>query len=205
LATTTDTAALILECSPEHLATRQAIFAGLLATSGPDTVLANASSAIPASHIVPDPALQTHVLVAHPVNPPAVLRLIELCPAPGTMDRAAALFACAGFAPICRMREVEGFVLNRLRGAVLREAYRLVGEGITDVAGIAAVMRLGLRPRRALSGPFEAAEPPPPAASGNTPPARAPPMPAWAPRAARRWTGTTPSSRQTASPTAAPA
>jgi 3-hydroxyacyl-CoA dehydrogenase len=114
------------------------------------------------SRIVPDPAQQARCLVAHPVNPPAVLRVIELCPAPGTrlatMDRAAALFAGAGFATVRLTREIEGFVLNRLQGAVLREAYRLVDDGITDVAGIEAVMRLGLGPRWALSGPFETAE-----------------------------------------------
>ena len=54
--------------------------------------------------------------------------------------------------------EVEGFVLNRLQGALLREAYRLVDEGVTDVAGVEAAVRLGLGPRWALSGPFETAE-----------------------------------------------
>lgn len=155
-------AALVIECGPEALEAKQAIFAGLLGGAGPDTVLATASSAIPMSRIVPDPSDQARCLVAHPVNPPAVLRVIELCPAPGTLpatlDRAAALFGAAGFASVRLTREIEGFVLNRLQGAVLREAYRLVDEGITDVAGIEAVMRLGLGPRWALSGPFETAE-----------------------------------------------
>ena len=100
--------------------------------------------------------------MAHPVNPPAVLRLIELVPAPATLQattvRAAAMFAAAGFTPITLGHEIEGFVLNRLQGAVLREAYRLVAEGVTDSAGVDAVMRLGLGPRWALSGPFETAE-----------------------------------------------
>jgi 3-hydroxyacyl-CoA dehydrogenase len=155
-------AALVLECGPERLEAKQAIFAGLLAACRPDAVLATASSAIPMSRILPDPGAQARCLVAHPVNPPAVLRLIELCPAPGTtaatLDRAAALFAAAGFAPVRLTREIEGFALNRLQGAVLREAYRLVDEGILDVAGVEAVMRLGLGPRWALSGPFETAE-----------------------------------------------
>lgn len=155
-------AALVIECGPENLAIKQAIFVDLLAVCGPDAVLATASSAIPMSHILPDAADQRRCLVAHPVNPPAVLRMIELCPAPGTdlaaMTRAADLFAAAGFAPVRLGHEIEGFVLNRLQGAVLREAYRLVDEGVTDVAGIEAVMRLGLGPRWALSGPFETAE-----------------------------------------------
>jgi len=155
-------AALVIEAGPERVEAKQAIFAGLLAAAGPETVLASASSAIPISRVVTDPAAQRRCLVAHPVNPPAVLRLIELVPGPATLPdttaRAAALFAAAGFHAVRLGREIEGFVLNRLQGAVLREAYRLVDEGITDVDGIEAVMRLGLGPRWALSGPFETAE-----------------------------------------------
>ncbi|MDO9636939.1 MAG: 3-hydroxyacyl-CoA dehydrogenase NAD-binding domain-containing protein [Pseudotabrizicola sp.] len=153
---------LVIECGPENLSVKQAIFAGLLAQCPADAILVTASSAIPMSQILPDPQDQRRCLVAHPVNPPAVLRMIELCPAPATdasaTDRAAEIFAAAGFAPVRLGHEIEGFVLNRLQGAVLREAYRLVDEGVTDVAGIEAVMRLGLGPRWALSGPFETAE-----------------------------------------------
>jgi len=153
---------LVLECGPEDLPVKRAIFADLLGRTGPDTVLATMSSAIPMSRIVPDPVDQVRCLVAHPVNPPAVLRLIELCPAPGTdrasVDRAAALFADVGFSAAVLSREIEGFILNRLQGAVLREAYRLVEDGITEPNDIDMVMRLGLGPRWALSGPFETAE-----------------------------------------------
>lgn len=153
---------LVIEAGPERLEVKQAIFAGLLAGAGPQAVLATASSAIPISRILPDPADQARALVAHPANPPAVLRVIELVPGPGTavatVERAQALFTGAGFQPVTLGHEIEGFVMNRLQGAVLREAYRLVDEGVVDVAGIEAVMRLSLGPRWALSGPFETAE-----------------------------------------------
>lgn len=155
-------AALVIEAGPENLDIKRTIFAGLLARCGPDAVIATASSAIPMSQILPDHADQARCLVAHPVNPPAVLRLVELVPAPATMHattvRATAVFEAAGFTAITLGHEIEGFVLNRLQGAVLREAYRLVAEGVTDSAGVDAVMRLGLGPRWALSGPFETAE-----------------------------------------------
>ncbi len=121
---------VVLECGPENVEAKRAIFAGLLALAGPDAV--------------------------------AVLRVVELVPAPGTlpetMARADAIFAGAGFAAVKLGHEIEGFVLNRLQGAILREAYRLVDEGVTDVAGIEAGVRLGLGPRWAFSGPFETAE-----------------------------------------------
>lgn len=157
-----DGADLVVECGPEALETKRAIFETLLASCGPGTVLATASSAIPMSRIVPDTEMQRQCLVAHPINPPAVLRVVELVPAPGTapetMASAEQVFARAGFAAVRLGKEIEGFVLNRLQGAILREAYRLVDEGVTDVAGIEAGVRLGLGPRWAFSGPFETAE-----------------------------------------------
>ncbi len=155
------TADLVIEAGPERLDVKQAIFAVLL-SQAPQAILATASSAIPMSRIVPNPADQARCLVAHPVNPPAVLRLIELVPAPhtsaSTLVMARTLFNAAGFESVTLGHEIEGFVLNRLQGAVLREAYRLVQDGVVDVAGLDRVMRLGLGPRWALSGPFETAE-----------------------------------------------
>jgi 3-hydroxyacyl-CoA dehydrogenase len=155
-------ASLVLECGPERLDVKQAIFARLLSETGPETILATTSSALTISRILPEPERQGRCLVAHPVNPPAVLRLVEIVPAPATQaetaERARDLFEAAGFTAVVLGREVEGFVLNRLQGAVLREAYRLVDEGVVGVEGVEAVMRLGLGPRWALSGPFETAE-----------------------------------------------
>ncbi len=152
----------VLECGPERLETKQAIFAALLADTPPTAILATASSAITISRILPDPADQARCIVAHPVNPPSILRLIELCPAPGTdtavTQRAVSLFKATGFTPVVLGHEVEGFLLNRLQGAVLREAYRLVEDGVADVGAIDTVMRMGLGPRWSLSGPFETAE-----------------------------------------------
>lgn len=156
------TADMVLECGPENLEIKQAIFADLLANAGPETLLATASSAITISRIVPNATDQKRCLVAHPVNPPAVLRVVELVPSPGThkavTEAAAWLFRSVGFEPVELGHEIEGFVLNRLQGAVLREAYRLVEEGVCDVASIETIMRTGLGPRWALSGPFETAE-----------------------------------------------
>ena len=155
-------ATLILECGPEQVETKRTILSPLLPLAAQDAVIATASSAIPMSRILPDPAQQARCLVAHPVNPPSVLRLIELVPAPGTlpatMDRASQLFTAAGFRPVRLGHEVEGFVLNRLQGAVLREAYRLVDEGVIGPADLDLVMTEGLGPRWALSGPFETAD-----------------------------------------------
>lgn len=162
LDSTLEKADMVIEAGPERLEDKQAIFLDLLERASQDAILATASSAIPMSRILPRPADQARCLVAHPVNPPAILRLIELCPAPATspqtMEKASLLFDRAGFRSVRLGHEIEGFVLNRLQGAVLREAYRLVDEGVVGAEDLDAVMRLGLGPRWALSGPFETAE-----------------------------------------------
>ncbi|MBY6146913.1 3-hydroxyacyl-CoA dehydrogenase [Mameliella alba] len=155
------TAPLVIEAGPERLEAKQALFHDLLARSG-TAILATASSAITISQILPDPAHQTRCLVAHPANPPSLLRVLELVPAPGTapetLDLAETLFRQGGFDPARLGHEVPAFVFNRLQSALLREAYRLVDEGVIGVAALDALVRDGLGPRWALSGPFETAD-----------------------------------------------
>ena len=56
------------------------------------------------------------------------------------------------------LREVEGFVFNRLQGALLREAYCLVRDGVASVEFVDRVVREGLGRRWAHIGPFETAD-----------------------------------------------
>src|SRR5699024_1345293 len=128
---------LVQECIPERLELKQALFAELGALTGPDTVLASSSSAIPASRTAEGLAAADRILVAHPGNPPFLLPVIELVPSPQTRPAVVAtahrLYAGAGMSPVSVARETEGFVFNRLQGAVLREAYALVRDGVATV------------------------------------------------------------------------
>jgi 3-hydroxyacyl-CoA dehydrogenase len=88
-----------------------------------------------------------------------LLPVIEIVPAPFTnvkhVDRALALYTEAGLTPVRLQKEIEGFVFNRLQGALLREAYCLVRDGITSVADIDKVVSQGLGLRWTFMGPFE--------------------------------------------------
>jgi 3-hydroxyacyl-CoA dehydrogenase len=61
-------------------------------------------------------------------------------------------------APIAVNKEVEGFVFNRLQGALLREAYCLVRDGVTTAGDIDRIVRDGMGIRLAVTGPFENAD-----------------------------------------------
>ena len=80
-------------------------------------------------------------------------------PAPFTaaavVARTERLLRDAGIEPVRVAREVEGFVFNRLQGAMLREAYALVRDGVATVADIDRLVRDGLGLRWSVVGPFE--------------------------------------------------
>lgn len=159
LASAVRDAALVQECAPESAELKRELFSQLDASSPPDAVLASSSSALTTSSFAAGLAGRARCLVAHPGNPPYLLRVIELVPAPFTrsevVQRAERLYREAGLVPVHVAREVEGFVFNRLQGALLREAYCLVRDGVATVEDIDKVMTEGLGPRWSLIGPFE--------------------------------------------------
>jgi 3-hydroxyacyl-CoA dehydrogenase len=61
----------------------------------------------------------------------------------------------AGQAPIVMKTELDGFVMNRMQGALLEEAFRLVAEGYASVEDIDVGIREGLALRWSFMGPFE--------------------------------------------------
>ena len=97
--------------------------------------------------------------MAHPVNPPSLAPIVELVPAewtdPVAMDAVHALMSRVNQHPIRVARELKGFVLNRLQGALLREAWALYEEGYCSLADLDATISKGLGLRWAFMGPFE--------------------------------------------------
>lgn len=154
-------AVLVQECAPEKIGVKRDVVARIAAAAPRHAVLASSSSALLPTAIAAelDAAAAERTLVAHPGNPPYLLPVIELVPgtrtAATTVDTAAAVYAAAGLRPIRVKREVGGFVFNRLQGAVLREAYCLVRDGVATVADVDEVVRSGLGRRWSIIGPFE--------------------------------------------------
>ena len=152
----------VQECAPEDLSLKRAVFAELDRCAPPDAVLASSSSAMPCSSFAAGLPGRHRCLVVHPGNPPYLLPVAELVPAPFTapdvVDRAEALLLRAGMSPVRVHAEVEGFVFNRLQGALLREAYCLVRDGVVSATDVDRVVRDGLGRRWSVLGPFATAE-----------------------------------------------
>lgn len=149
----------IQECALEDLELKRRLFAELDALAPPGCPIASSSSFMPASRFAADLPGRSRCLVVHPGNPPFLLRVAEVVPAPftapDTVERTEALLRRADMTPVRVAKEVEGFVFNRLQGAMLREAYCLVRDGVASVEDIDRVVRDGLGLRWAAIGPFE--------------------------------------------------
>src|ERR1700730_8513248 len=148
----------VQENLPENEAIKREVFALLDAHAPDGAVLASSTSAIPASRFTEALAGRARCLVAHPVNPPHLVPIVELCGAPWTapeiIARARDMMTAVGQTPVTIHDERDGFVLNRLQGALLSEAMRLVGEGVVSPEDLDRTVRDGLGLRWSFMGPF---------------------------------------------------
>jgi 3-hydroxyacyl-CoA dehydrogenase len=149
----------VQENTPENVEVKREVFAKLDAAASPDAVLASSTSAILPSNFTESLKGRSRCLVVHPINPPYLIPAAEVVPAPWTdsvvVERTAALLRAAGHAPIVMKREIDGFVMNRLQGALLEEAFRLVADGCASVDDVDIGIRDGLALRWSFMGPFE--------------------------------------------------
>lgn len=149
----------VQENTTEDVQNKQRIFALLDKAANPDAVLASSTSAILPSQFTEDLAGRSRCIVVHPLNPPYLIPAAEIVPSPWTdrdvVTRTADLLRSIGHAPIVMKRELDGFVMNRLQGALLEEAFRLVAEGYASTEDIDIGLREGLALRWSFMGPFE--------------------------------------------------
>lgn len=98
-------------------------------------------------------------VVAHPMNPPHLAPVVEICGAPftypETLETTRKLMSACGQVPVAVKREIDGFILNRLQLAVLNEAFRLVAGGYVSSDDLDHTVKNGLALRWSFMGPLE--------------------------------------------------
>lgn len=152
----------VQESGPETIDAKLAIWQRLDQAAAPDTILVSSSSAIVASRFTESLAGRHRCLIAHPVNPPHVVPIVELSPAPWTspevVARARAIYESVGQEPMELKKEIDGFILNRMQAVLLSEAFRLVAEGYCTAEDLDKTIAHGLGLRWSFMGPFETIE-----------------------------------------------
>ena len=149
----------IQESAPEILSVKQELFAKLDNLAPEEVVIGSSSSAMPISSITQNLKGQHRCIITHPANPPHLIPCVEICPGENTskktIEKTKEIFTASGASIVDVKKEIDGFILNRLQGALLNEAMRLYSDGYASSDEIDATIRDGLGLRWAFMGPFE--------------------------------------------------
>lgn len=150
---------LVIETISEQLDLKRSLFAELENLVGPETILCTNTSALSITAISRDLKNPERVLGTHFWNPPHILPCVEVIKSECTSDRVfeevVALLDALGKVPVRVLRDVPGFVGNRMQHALQREAMYLVDEGIAAPEEVDKVVKFGFGLRLALMGPLE--------------------------------------------------
>jgi len=149
----------VQENTPERLDVKLQVFQDLDRLAPAKAILASSTSALLPSSFVEHLPGRACCLISHPINPPYLIPAVEVCPSPWTapdiVARAANFLRGCGQAPLVMKREIDGFIMNRLQGALLEEAFRLVADDVAGPEDVDIGLRDGLALRWSFMGPFE--------------------------------------------------
>src|SRR5262245_38933543 len=132
---------LVQENGPERIDFKQKLYGQLAELLPPDVIIASSSSGLTMSEIQKGAASHPErCVIAHPFNPPHLIPLVEIVggvkTSEATIRRAAEFYTSIGQKTVRLNKEMPGHVANRLQGALAREVYYLVAEGVVSAADV---------------------------------------------------------------------
>lgn len=147
---------VVIEAAVEKLEVKQDLFARLDTLCPSHTILASNSSSFVPSAIGARTERPDRVCNLHFFNPALVMKCVEVVRSPdtsdATMDAAVALVERLGKEAVVLNKEINGFVANRILGALRDEAVALLEGGYASVSDIDKACRTALGHPM---GPFE--------------------------------------------------
>ena len=147
----------VIEAISEDVIAKQKLLEAVERVAEPDALITSSSSGLPPTDIFARCRNQARCLVAHPLNPPELIPLVEVVPGartgPAALARAQDYLRALGRMPILLKKAVPGYVLGRVAAAVWRECIDLVLTGTIDVDELDRAVSLGPALGWAAAGP----------------------------------------------------
>ncbi|MDB5822093.1 MAG: 3-hydroxyacyl-CoA dehydrogenase [Herminiimonas sp.] len=148
---------LVIECIPEKLAPKQALFAELEKRARPNAVLTSNSSSFPISAIADGLASAQRMFNLHFFMPAHLVPLVEVVlgerSSPTLAESLSAFMRGCGMVPVIVRKDLPGFLANRLQHALAREAFAMIDAGIATPEDVDAAVRFGFGFRFLAAGP----------------------------------------------------
>ena len=155
-------APIIIESVAENLKIKQDLFKELDQICPKDIILATNTSVISITEIASKAKNRNRIVGAHFWFPPYLIPLVEVVKGKDTSDETMEItyqfMKEAGKYPIKCLKDVPGFVANRLQHALWREAISIVEHGIADAATVDDAIKQSFGIRIAVLGPIENAD-----------------------------------------------
>ncbi len=152
---------LVVESIVENMDAKKAFWSEISALVPDTALLATNTSGLRISEIAKAVRNPGRFLGQHWLNPPHLLPLCEIVvgeqTAAETVTAMRELVRALGKSPVV-VKDINGFLINRLQFAVLREALNLVDSGAATLEDVDTVMKGGLGLRYAALGPFGVAD-----------------------------------------------
>ncbi len=153
---------LAIEAVGEKLDLKRAIFSDLERLTPSETILCSNTSGISISLISERLRFKERVVGTHFWNPPHIVPCVEVIKSRFGSDEAfhtvVGLMKKVGKEPVRVLKDVPGFLGNRLQHALWREAISLVEKGIAAPEDIDRVVKYGFGLRLPFLGPLETAD-----------------------------------------------
>ncbi len=148
---------LVIECIPERLDIKQALFTELARRARPDALLTSNSSSFPISAIAANLASAQRMLGLHFFMPAHLVPLVEVilgaASNPAHAETLAAFMRGCGMVPVIVKRDLPGFLANRLQHALAREAFAMIDDGVATAQDVDNAVRFGFGFRFLAAGP----------------------------------------------------
>jgi len=156
---TVEDAELVVECIPENMNLKQALFKRLDQICDPHIILATNTSVMSITEIAKEAQVKERIIGTHFWNPAYLIPLVEVVRTEHTseevMERTIQLLSQVGKHPIRVNKDVPGFVANRLQHALWREAISIVENGIADAKTVDESIKYSFGMRLPVLGPIE--------------------------------------------------
>ena len=151
-------AALVVESIVENLDAKRAFWEEISEIAPVEALFATNTSGLKITEIAKVCKYPERFMGQHWLNPPHLLPLCEIIRGEKTeeayLQQMYELVKGLGKKPVIVKKDVNGFILNRLQYAVLREALYLVENDVASFEDIDTVFTAGLGLRYAAVGPF---------------------------------------------------
>lgn len=152
---------LVVECIIERLDVKQSFWTEVSEIVPAEALLATNTSGLHITEIAEAVKLPERFIGQHWLNPPHLLPLCELIvgekTSNETVQKMRKLVEGLGKSPVV-VKDINGFIINRIQFAVLREALHIVGMGAATFEDVDTVLKAGMGLRYAALGPFGVAD-----------------------------------------------